>query len=221
MGVKVFPAPIVGLRAFLRRYWGDDCPGKFGPTYHNAMREIDEVLRDDVNGILSLELSKELFGEPADYAPEQWPTTCETCGAIAPAEDDPQRARQVFVRRTHRIPDGSLVTEDKLPAGAAWWSKWKHDREHIGSECFDRDTCDPRGHLHVVLPDGTAWDVMSRASNCTAKQERTHFCWVLHGELEAGTLHVDKGGNTCAAGAGSIATSGYHGFLQHGELVSC
>ena len=29
---------------------------------------------------------------------------------------------------------------------------------------------------------------------------------------------VDKNGETCAAGAGSIASAGYHGFLVNGVL---
>jgi hypothetical protein len=34
-------------------------------------------------------------------------------------------------------------------------------------------------------------------------------------------LTVDKNGDTCAAGAGSILTPAWHGFLRNGELVAC
>jgi hypothetical protein len=33
---------------------------------------------------------------------------------------------------------------------------------------------------------------------------------------KTGRLHVDKNGNTCAAGAGSIITGKWHGFLHNG-----
>ncbi len=86
--------------------------------------------------------------------------------------------------------------------------------------------CDGR-HLIVVLPNGRHWDVDSRAGNCTMREDRTHRCWVRRGDVAAGTLHVDKDGNTCAAGAGSILSHGYggqpdyHGHLHGGELRAC
>lgn len=60
-----------------------------------------------------------------------------------------------------------------------------------------------------------------RASNCTMPDDNVHKCWVRHGRPEDGTLHVDKNGNTCAAGAGSIATPNFHGFLHNGDLSAC
>jgi len=48
-----------------------------------------------------------------------------------------------------------------------------------------------------------------------------HRCWVRHGRPEDGTLHVDKNGVTCAAGAGSIVAGNFHGFLHGGFLTSC
>ena len=53
------------------------------------------------------------------------------------------------------------------------------------------------------------------------KTDNVHKCWVRHGRPEDGTLHVDKNGKTCAAGAGSILTSKWHGFLHNGHLVPC
>ena len=86
--------------------------------------------------------------------------------------------------------------------------------------------CDGK-HLVVVLPNGAHWDVDSRASNCTKRDERTHRCWVRKGDPGGGDLHIDKDGDTCAAGAGSILSHGgggrreYHGHLHHGELRAC
>lgn len=59
------------------------------------------------------------------------------------------------------------------------------------------------------------------ARNCTMPDDTTHKCWVRHGRPEDGSLHVDKNGHTCGAGAGSIDTGKWHGFLHNGELVEC
>jgi len=73
-------------------------------------------------------------------------------------------------------------------------------------------------HLAVVCPDGHWWDIDGRASNCTMKEDKLHRCWVRHGDLP--NITVDKNGVTCAAGAGSIQTDRWHGFLRNGELVA-
>jgi hypothetical protein len=79
--------------------------------------------------------------------------------------------------------------------------------------------CDGK-HLFVITPGGW-WNIDGRCSNCDKKDDRLHRCWVRHGDPAAGTLHVDKNGLTCGAGAGSIQADGYHGFLHNGRLVSC
>ncbi len=68
-----------------------------------------------------------------------------------------------------------------------------------------------------VLPDGHHWYIDSRANNCTLPNDREHRCWVRHGTLGE-RLHVDKNGRTCSAGAGSIASRNWHGFLHNGKL---
>jgi hypothetical protein len=68
------------------------------------------------------------------------------------------------------------------------------------------------------LPDGHIWYIDSRASNCTLPEDNEHRCWVRHGTV-GDALTVDKNGKTCAAGAGSIASHGWHGFLENGQLV--
>lgn len=75
--------------------------------------------------------------------------------------------------------------------------------------------------LCAVLPEGSYWNIDSRASNCTMKDDRTHRCWVRTGEPP--NIHVGKDGHTCQAGAGSILVnqgtpSEWHGFLHHGEF---
>lgn len=71
--------------------------------------------------------------------------------------------------------------------------------------------------LAVRLPNGYGWAPDSRASNCTRPDDDTHRCWVRHGEVPR--ITVDKNGDTCSAGAGSILSNGWHGFLRDGVLV--
>ncbi|MBI5697625.1 MAG: hypothetical protein HZC29_03855 [Thaumarchaeota archaeon] len=102
--------------------------------------------------------------------------------------------------------------------GDMWYSKWIHQIYDDKDKCFYWDNCtDPRGHLIVRMPDGGTWGTDSKASNCTMKEDRTHRCWIKHGE--APNLTVDKQGHTCQAGAGSIQMISWHGFLRNGELV--
>lgn len=61
------------------------------------------------------------------------------------------------------------------------------------------------------------WWIDYTASNCTKRDDDVHRCWVRHGTV-GDKLHVDKNGNTCAAGAGSIQAPGWHGYLHHGVL---
>lgn len=102
--------------------------------------------------------------------------------------------------------------------GAIWFA------EHDDTWCYSGWTnCDGK-HLMVCLPNKRHWDVDSRASNCTLKDEGKHRCWVRHGTPPV--IHVDKNGITCRAGAGSIQSYGapsagipaWHGFLTNGFL---
>jgi hypothetical protein len=106
-----------------------------------------------------------------------------------------------------------LGGKSKLPPGACYDATWHHDIP---------DWCGPDGRsLYVVCPDGMHWGIDGQATNCTKPDDKAHRCWVRHGKPEDGTLHVDKNGNTCAAGAGSILTPKWHGFLHNGHLTTC
>lgn len=96
-----------------------------------------------------------------------------------------------------------------VPPGGMWDADWMHD-------CIGPNT---DGRVLVVkLPNGNDWIIDSRASNCTLPNDDNHRWWVRHGEPP--NITVDKlGGPTCAAGAGSILSGNYHGFLRNGELV--
>lgn len=110
-----------------------------------------------------------------------------------------------------RLPGGPNI--DGPQPGDAFWSM-PHERP-----CSYWDNCEGR-HLIVILPDGHHWNVDGRASNCTLPDDRLHRCWVRHGDPAVpGSIHVDKAGLTCQAGAGSILSGSYHGFLHHGALT--
>ncbi len=99
----------------------------------------------------------------------------------------------------------------QLPPGAMFWITFS------GGLCENHLPGCER-HLMVVCPDGHWWNIDSRCSNCTMKDDRVHRCWVRHGEPP--NITVDKNGVTCQAGGGSIQTPDWHGFLRNGELVS-
>ncbi len=89
---------------------------------------------------------------------------------------------------------------------------------HQPGKCYVRWTnCDGR-HLVVVLPNGHHWDIDSRANNCTLPRDTVHRCWVRAGTPPS--VSVGKsGGQTCGAGAGSIQSGQFHGFLDEGWVV--
>jgi hypothetical protein len=195
MGVKCFFVTPIGVeRVKLRRFvWSEHakCSGSFG--YHNALS--DEVARVAA-GVQAPGL--ELF--PANDP--RWPSLC-SCGYQFDDKDE----RQVFPEQVY-VRDGSVkeyFLRDNIP-GMMYDAVWLHDH---------KEWCGPDGKsLHVVCPDGHTWCIDSRANNCTMPKDNEHKCWVRHGDPPL--LTVDKRGVTCRAGAGSIQTPKYHGFLRGG-----
>lgn len=99
----------------------------------------------------------------------------------------------------------------KLPPGALFAQRRGGAKGHDGLS------------IVCIVPcgDGTTWwRIDGRATNCTKPDDNEHRCWVRHGSV-GDQLHVDKNGDTCAAGAGSIVVDGFHGFLHHGVLRDC
>lgn len=111
-----------------------------------------------------------------------------------------------------RSDTGEETTLNAAPVGAIWENTWY---EEHGLE----EWCGPDGKSFTVRTPGGDWCTDSRASNCTKPDDKIHKCWCRHGE--APNLTVNKVGNTCSAGAGSILIGGYHGFLTNGELTCC
>lgn len=161
-------------------------------TYHNA----HTYLSPEESTVYLLDKQEPPHEDP------RWPTHCP-CGYAFRDTDH----WQVFVRRLFQAPDGQCYTLQGAPPGAMWDASWypEHYKHEDGL------------YLVVKLPNGHDWAVDGQASNCTRPGE-THRCWVRHGDPRTGMLHVDKAGNTCSAGAGSILAGSYHGFLHHGYL---
>ena len=154
-----------------------------------------------------------------DHGDPRWPTNCARgCGYQFSDGDMWQEWQEQLYRRTdtgeavtlrNRAADDPGDGPASAPPGAMWDAWWMPEAWH-----------GPDGvALMVRLPDGHDWHVDGEASNCTRRGDRTHRCWIRHGDPRTGRVTVDKnGGETCAAGAGSIQTGGYHGFLSDGVL---
>lgn len=221
----------VGTRASLRIYWGDDCKAM---GFHNA--EVPLVYSDKLD-------EWTLGGDVADYQDDRWPTKCDgcglavpplqsvrccddpTCGRMKPAKGSP--IRQIFRTRVYEAADGVRVWRtmgpDAFKPGDLHYVRW-----HEPGQCHHGWTNCDGNHLVCYVPGGPTadqWDIDGRASNCGSPNDTTHRCWVRNGDPSKGELvHVDKGprghisSTTCTAGAGSIGTPRWHGFLHRGIL---
>ena len=177
---------------FLRRYSTNDKSLCNGKNYHDAMNLLDENPDSDEH------ISGDLYSHDSPL----WPVKCEKCDYIFTPEDEWQLFHQEKMQRSDNM---EFCMYRNAPAGAMWYADWMPWRGEDG-HC-----------LIVVLPDGFHWDVDGRASNCGNPQDKEHKCWVRHGIPP--TVTVDKNGNTCNAGGGSIGTPNWHGFLRNGYLV--
>ncbi len=178
------------LRYSLRRYVsGSTCDCVNGKGYHDAMVHLCDG------------------GDPGrpDKSDPRWPTKCDKCEYVFQDGDE----RQLFQERIYRSNEGALMTLRAAPPGAMWYADWYGEIKNLFH-------CGPDGHCLVVKTPGGDWVVDSRASNCTRPEDNQHQCWVRHGV--APDITVDKNGDTCNAGAGSILIGGYHGFLRGGYL---
>lgn len=152
-----------------------------------------------------------------DHDDERWPHTCaQLCGYEFSTDDAWQSWQELLYRRTDtgelRVlhPGAPAPDAPSAEPGACWDVWWMPD----GWKGPDGIA------LMVRCPGGHDWHVDSRASNCGSPDDDVHACWVRHGDPRECRVTVDKNGNTCSAGAGSIATPNWHGFLRDGQLVS-
>lgn len=152
----------------------------------------------------------------------RWPAECARGCGYRFGPDDPWQVWQELLYR--RADTGEVVTlrprkdydppdaPAPAPPGAMWNAWWLPDTPAWRG---------PDGMaLMVRLPDGHDWHVDGEASNCTRKGDATHKCWVRRGDPRQANVTAGKDGETCAAGAGSIASAGYHGFLRDGVLTA-
>lgn len=180
------------------------CPAGGAGTYHRAVtvgnpEPARERPREDGDGTL---LDNQM---PDDLEP---PETCDGCDHRF--TDDATRFGS-WNRRWRRTDTGETFenARDAGP-GAMWDADW-----------MPAAWKGPDGRcLVTICPDGTEWMIDSQARNCTRPGE-DHDCWPRHGEPPNITVdkHPEPGRTTCTAGAGSIATPGYHGFLREGRFT--
>lgn len=174
---------------------------------HRTVLAEREGMRPD----LPADHDEEWAGVQIDGDDVEWPAFCPACEAALDYENDhPQRlgGNREWTRRD--TGETHWNVRDFGP-GAMWDADWMPSAWKRGGD---------GRYLVVLCPDGHEWTIDSEASNCTRKGE-DHDCWCRHGEPP--NLTVDKtpepGRSTCAAGAGSIKTPSWHGFLRNGRLV--
>lgn len=116
-------------------------------------------------------------------------------------------------------PTGLITSLSLAPVGAMWYADWIQEAywPPVGEGQSLVAWRGPDGHTLVVrVRPNFDWSPDRRASNCTRLDDDKHKCWVRHGEPP--NITVDKDGDTCSAGAGSIVAPDWHGFLRNGVL---
>lgn len=137
---------------------------------------------------------------------EQWPETCDSCDHVF--TDEAWRSARAG-RRWRWVNNPGVVHDNPrdFGPGAMWDAHWMPFHQGPDGRC-----------LVVICPGGDEWMIDGRANNCTRPDEK-HQCWVREGEPPNITITKGKPGESCAAGAGSIQTSNYHGFLRNGQFT--
>jgi hypothetical protein len=186
----------VGTRFYLRKEWGK-CPKNPSEwsNEHEARTTFDTD-QTDRKAKMPPEGNPH-YDEigPCEYCGEEPPPDASNLGGYGPLYDTPSGKEE----------PGSLYFVEHDPDDYCWLG-WEN--------------CDGK-HLHAVCPNGATWVIDQRASNCGRPDDNAHRCWVRHGDPEKGEpVHVDKQGDTCTGGAGSIVAGDYHGFLHNGRFTS-
>lgn len=182
-------------------------PGCTGGLYHRA----EKVLKTE-----DVPLGKQFdvtitLGEIEGLKPPVF--ICENC--LKELRVVPGCVSSAAGRKWRSAEDGRVERNPQdFGVGAMWFAPWFREREGVYISNYWDNQADPP--LIVATPGGE-WMIDGRANNCTKPEDRLHRCWVRHGE--APEITVDKNGNTCSAGAGSIQCGNYLGFLQGGVLT--
>jgi hypothetical protein len=191
----------IGLRRYA--YAEGECPG----GYHDALIYTGRLPAMWQQTDYGLSLMSQAMVEHSD---PRWPTQCTRCSYQFTENDNWQPWQELVYRRADTDTDvvlhrGGPADAPSAPPGAMWNASWMSPLED-------------GIYLMVRLPNGHDWAVDSEASNCTRKGQ-PHNCWCRHGDPREARVTVDKVGDTCAAGAGSIQGGDYHGFLRNGVLT--
>lgn len=197
--IRCFLIELTGqTRVWRRRYRSGDATCGSGASYCDARAFVG-----DVDGVVSRRMVSE-EDDPALAA--LWPAKCDKCDYVFGADD----RRQVFTCRLAREAGtaGAAFPLNELPHGAMYFSDQIMDQSPYRTG--------PDGRSLIVMTPGGEWAIDGRASNCTLTGDDVHRCWVRHGA--APLVTVDKRGDTCTAGGGSISAGSYHGFLRDGHL---
>lgn len=188
LGVPVFYCVPSGReRQYLRRYITRDTNICPGPAgYHNARTFLQDIKESD-------------DVPPWPHADQRWPIKCSGCDYEFTDDDYWQVFREtIYIRTDAKTP---ILRSDNIP-GMMWDAYWFSQKGPDGKA------------LAVILPNGKEWSIDQRASNCTLPDDTTHRCWIRKGKPPY--ITVSKDGVTCKAGAGSIKSGDYHGFLRNG-----
>lgn len=201
----------VGLRRYVRKHEGGwTCEeGWHDALVYTGLEPADFQVRDPAG-------NKVLGPRPMVENDPRWPKECRRgCGYKFTDDDHWQMWQELVYRRTdtdelrvlHQTQPSPPEASPAEPGACwnAWWMPFSRGTDGI--------------YLMVRLPDGHDWAVDSQASNCTRPGE-PHKCWIRHGDPRDCKVTVDKDGDTCSAGAGSIGTPDWHGFLRDGQLVT-
>jgi hypothetical protein len=199
MDVRAFLLePTKRSRRYLRRFVHSR---NSGGHYHDAWTLIGEVM--DKRNLVIRDGKGDFDGDP------RWPTKCDKCDYVFREHDQ----WQIFYDRIYvRKDTGEKMTLREAPPGAMWDATWMSSRDSARWHGPDGK------FLIAVCPGGHHWHIDGKASNCTKPSDEVHKCWIRHGEPP--NLTVDKNGDTCAAGAGSIQTPNWHGFLRNGVFTT-
>lgn len=239
--------PTGRMRVYLRRYHGSEdcrCTGLY--SYHNAMVHIGEAMENrDAHGVQKMPSLEGYMDDPrwpvkCDHCEYQFVVTDrndhdqvfvkslyarEDNGAEMILNDAPPGA---MWNAEHRADfwhgaDGQCL-HVRLPDGGDWMIDGR--ASNCDSPCAD---CGRPYNQHAQR--GACVNCNRPYENCRGtcdagyvdslckgyRDARPHKCWVREGVPPR--LTVGKNGVTCGAGAGSILTPKWHGFLRDGKLV--
>ena len=200
----------VGLRRYSRGEGGSTC----ADGYHHALvyTGLEPAEYRESNGYRTLAIRPDVAHDDP-----RWPHTCaQLCGYEFTDDDQWQEWQEQVYRRTDTgelrvLHQSAPAPEAPAAEPGATWDAWWMPENWKGADGIA---------LMVRCPDGHDWHVDSRASNCGLPDDNVHKCWVRHGDPRECRVTVDKNGVTCSAGAGSIQTPNWHGFLRDGQLVA-